>query len=69
LINFNYYSSAISVSFNEVLITGGGQSKEAFLVQFDKNGSLRLKKKSYMNEGRKEHSSIYLDSKVYVLGG
>ena len=30
--HFNYYSSATSVSNNQVLITGGGQSKDAFLI-------------------------------------
>jgi hypothetical protein len=65
-IEFNYFGSAVTLENGEVLITGGGISKKAFILN---PREMNIKKVASMKLRKKEHSSICIKNKVYVIGG
>lgn len=65
-VEFHYYSSAVTLVTGEVLITGGGLFKDVYLFS-PKDCKVEVKKS--MNLIKKEHSTVYLNGKVYAIGG
>ena len=65
-IEFNYFGSAAALETGDVLLTGGGASKSALLFN---PVDLRVTKVASMKLAKKEHSSVAVGPKVYVMGG
>ena len=65
-VEFHYYSSAVTISSGNVLITGGGLFNDVYLFS---PKDCKIKVKEPMNLIKKEHSTVYLNGKVYAIGG
>lgn len=59
-------SSAVALENGDVLITGGGISRKVLLFS---PAELKIKNVASMKLIKKEHTSIAIKEKVYVLGG
>lgn len=59
-------SSAVALENGDVLITGGGISRKVLLFS---PAELKIKSVASMKLIKKEHTSIAIKDKVYVLGG
>lgn len=60
------HRSAVTLSSGEVLITGGGFFNDVFLFS---PKDCKIEVKASMKLIKKEHSSVYMNGKVYAIGG
>jgi kelch-like protein 10 len=65
---FNYYAAAASLPNGDILITGGGASKTVFKISL-KNQKIQITLLKSLNHSRKEHAAVYLNHRVFVMGG
>lgn len=66
-LEFNYYSASTTLPSGEIIITGGGVSRNVILVSPQKNFTCQNLKNMYFP--RKEHATVYLNGYVYAIGG
>ncbi|CAD8161521.1 unnamed protein product [Paramecium pentaurelia] len=65
--DYNYYAAAASLPNGDIIITGGGVSRNAMLISPSKGFQQQALKSMYYP--RKEHACVYLDGFVYAIGG
>ena len=66
-LEYNYYAAAVSLPSGDIIITGGGVSKNTMLISPSKGFTSQALKSMYFP--RKEHACVYLDGFVYAIGG
>ncbi|CAK80422.1 unnamed protein product (macronuclear) [Paramecium tetraurelia] len=65
--DYNYYAAAASLPNGDIIMTGGGVSRNVMLISPSKGFSQQALKSMYYP--RKEHACVYLDGHVYAIGG
>ncbi|CAK69936.1 unnamed protein product (macronuclear) [Paramecium tetraurelia] len=65
--DYNYYAAAASLPNGDIIITGGGVSRNAMLISPSQGFQQQALKSMYYP--RKEHACVYLDGFVYAIGG
>ncbi|CAD8162651.1 unnamed protein product [Paramecium pentaurelia] len=66
-LEYNYYAAAVSLPSGDIIITGGGVSRNTMLISPSKGFQSQALKSMYFP--RKEHACVYLDGFVYAIGG
>ncbi|CAD8075185.1 unnamed protein product [Paramecium primaurelia] len=65
--DYKYYAAAASLPNGDIIITGGGVSRNAMLISPSKGFQQQALKSMYYP--RKEHACVYLDGYIYTIGG
>ncbi|CAD8167625.1 unnamed protein product [Paramecium octaurelia] len=66
-LEYNYYAAAVSLPSGDIIITGGGVSRNTMSISPSKGFQSQALKSMYFP--RKEHACVYLDGFVYAIGG
>ena len=63
---FKTYCSAVTINNSKILLIGGGMSDD--ILEFDPK-TFKICCKTKMKNIRTEHACVYLNDRVYIMGG